>query len=232
MESVLSGAVTEAPELEPTEVDVPCRYCEGRVGVRYREERVTLFCTECPGVYGERTDPDDHGLLGSLFLPPAGIEGRSPAELLRAAYTWDGLATMSAVGGVCPRCSAAIEESVEVFETHDRTSGVCGECGGRYAVGVRFRCTNCIYDRAGAFGTTLLANLDLLRFLAAHGVNPVDQSSRSAVGAALDYEEEVVSIEPFEARFTFSREGDAITLTVDDDQSVVDVREAPGSEST
>jgi hypothetical protein len=222
VEAVLSGAVTEAPELGPATVDIPCQYCGAPVGVRYREEEVTLFCTGCPGVYGEQVGPEDHGLLGTLFLPPAGVEGRSPPELLRAAYTWGGLATMSAVSGVCPRCSATVEASVDVCEDHDRVDGACEACGGRYAVGVRFRCTNCIYDRAGAFGAALLANVDLLRFLTAHGINPVDRSSRSAVGVVMDYEEEVVSAEPFEARFTFAMDGDAITLTVDDDLSVVE----------
>jgi len=41
----------------------------------------------------------------------------------------------------------------------------------------------------------------------------------------MDYEETVVSREPFEARFTFTVDGDAITLTVGDDLSVVDVSE-------
>jgi DNA-binding transcriptional ArsR family regulator len=224
VESVLSGAVTEAPEVGPTEVEQSCQYCGTQVLMGYREERTRLFCTECPGIYGPE-GPDDHGLLGTLFLPPAGIEGQTPSELLRAAYTWGGLATMSAVGGVCPRCSATVEESVEVCEAHERADGVCDACGGRYAVGVRFRCTNCIYDRAGAFGAALLANLDLLQFLTEHGVNPVGQSSRSAVGVAMDYEEDVISAEPFQARFTYTVGGDAITLTVDDDLSVVDVSE-------
>jgi DNA-binding transcriptional ArsR family regulator len=224
-EAVLSGAVTEAPVLEPTEVDQSCQYCGAPVGVQYREEEVTLFCTECPGIYGEQVGPEDRGLIGTLFLPPAGVEGRTATELVQVAHVWGGLAMISAASCVCPVCSAAIERSVRVCEDHARTDEVCESCGGRYAVGVRVRCTNCIYDRAGAFGAALLANLDLLQFMTAHGINPVDQSSRSVVGAAMDYEEEVVSTEPFEARFTYTVGGDAITLTVDDDLSVVDVSE-------
>jgi hypothetical protein len=39
----------------------------------------------------------------------------------------------------------------------------------------------------------------------------------------MDYEEEVYSREPFEARFTFSADGDTLSLTVGDDLQVVDV---------
>ena len=228
VEAVLSGAVTQAPELGPTGVDRPCPYCGAGIEVRYREEELTLFCPECAGLYGERVGPEDHGLLGTLFLPPAGVEGRDPGELLEAAYTWGGLATMSAVDGVCPRCSAAVEESVEVCEDHDPGEGVCGACGGRYAASVRFRCTNCIYDRGGAFGVRFLTNTDLLAFLTARGDSPFGAPPRSVFGTAMDYEEEVRSTEPFEARFTFTAGGDALALTVGEDLSVVEVSEVTG----
>lgn len=230
IEAVLSGAVTASPVREPTRVDWTCHYCGAPVGVSYREERLRVFCTECPGVYGRGSGPDDYGLHGTLYLPPAGVEGRDATQLLRAASVWGGLATMAAVGGVCPRCSAALSESVEVCEDHERAGGgdgtdgaCCDACGGRYAAGIRFSCTNCIYERSGAFGVRLLANADLRSFLTARGVDPVTHASHSTVGAAMDYDEEVVSTDPFEARFTFRADGDALTLTVGDDRSVTDV---------
>lgn len=223
IEAVLSGAVTETPEIEPTLIDQSCQYCGGPVGVRYRDEQVTVFCTECTGIYGDSVGEDDHGHLGTLFLPPAGVEGRAAADLHRAAYIWGGLATMAAVSGVCPRCSAAIDESIDICEDHKVIDGVCESCERRYAVHAEFECTNCIYERSGAFGVALLTNTELVAFLTTHGINPVMPSSQSAIGVVTDYDEEVVSIDPFEARFTFTIDGDALTLTVDDDLSVVDV---------
>lgn len=47
----------------------------------------------------------------------------------------------------------------------------------------------------------------------------------------MDYEETVLGTEPFEARFTFTAESDAISLTVDDEFDVVDASKqgAPGT---
>lgn len=128
------------------------------------------------------------------------------------------------------RCSAPVERSVDVCADHDAAESACATCGGRYSATVRFRCTNCIYERSGAFGVGLLTNTDLLAFLTAHGIDPVVPSSQSAIGVVTDYAEQVVSVDPFEARFTFTVDEDALTLTVDDDLSVVDVTAHPADE--
>lgn len=223
IEAVLSGAVTQAPELGPSLTGDSCQFCGGPVGVTYGEEQVTVYCTACTGVYGAAIGPENHGHLGTLFLPPAGVKDRSPAELLQAARIWGGLATMAAVSGVWPRCSAPIEDSVDVCEDHDPTDGDCEQCHSRYAASVRFECTNCSYEQSGAFGVQLLTHTALLGFLTDHGINPVIPSSHAAIGVVTSYREEIVSAEPFEARFTFSADEDALTVTVDDDFSVVEV---------
>lgn len=137
---------------------------------------------------------------------------------------------MASASGVCPRCSGALTESVSICENHEEADGLCSECNERYAVGIHFECTNCLYDRGGAFGTKLLVDTDLLAFLTTHGINPVNPSSQSAIGAMVDYREELLSADPFEARFTFAVDGDELTLTVDDDLTVVEVTHDEPSE--
>lgn len=229
VEAILSGAVTESPVLEPTALDQACYHCGAAVEVGYLQERVGLYCTECDGNYGDSADRDDvvddteSGLLGYLRLPPAGVQGRSAEEVLAAAFTWGDLQFMARGSGICPRCSAALEGSVEVCTEHDPGDGICEECNNRYAVQHHAHCTNCIYETAGLFMLSLLATTELLAFLTARGLNPISASSELDVYAVTgDYEEEVVSVDPFEARFTFTADGDSITLTVDDDLEVVD----------
>lgn len=230
VEAVLSGTVTETPVIEPTQIDQTCAYCGGPVGVEYDEERVTMFCTKCSGVYGTR-DTDGYGHLGVLYLPPAGVQGRTPLEVVEAAHIWGGMDTKTAVSGVCPRCSAAIDERVAVCDDHD-DGGVCEACGGRYAATIHLRCTNCIYERTGAFGVRLLTDLDLLRFLTTHGINPFAPSSIPEWTDALaNYDEEVLSVDPFEARYTYTIDEDSITLTVGEDLSVVDATDGSASET-
>ncbi len=222
IEAVLSGVVTDRPTVEPTRIDQSCQYCGAPIAVEYREERISVLCTGCAGTYGRRDDESEYGHIGSLYLPPAGVENRDPAELYSAGRTWGGLATMATASGVCPRCSAPIEESIEICDEHEGDD-VCGACGSRYAVGVAFRCTNCIYERSGLVGVRFLTNTDLLALLTGHGINPITPESHSRIGTAFAYDEEVLSVEPFEARLTFTVDGDSLTLTVDDDLAVIDV---------
>ncbi|MFB6173369.1 MAG: ArsR/SmtB family transcription factor [Halobacteriales archaeon] len=226
VEAVLSGTVTESPTIEHTEIDVPCQFCGAPIVVGFREERVESYCTECRGLFGrdccvDGPDAPEGGYLGYLPIPPAGVEGRDPEELYRAAWTWANLEIMSMAAGVCPRCSATVEYSVDVCGNHDPGGTVCGECDRRKAVGLHVDCTNCIFDVGGTINIGLVANTDLLAFLTEHGLNPVAPEAVAAVNRVHDaFEEEVVSEEPFEARFTFGLEGDTLTLTVDEDLEV------------
>jgi DNA-binding transcriptional ArsR family regulator len=176
-------------------------------------------------------DVAEAGHLGTLFVPPAGVaaRGRDADALLGAALTWSRLDTLAAATGVCPRCGAGVDASVAVCRDHASGGaagqGLCPACGARHAVGVRFACGDCIFERAGSFGVTLLASAELRAFFAARGIDVVTPSSYTAVARALDYEETVRSVDPFTGAFTFTVDGDALTLAVDADLSVTDVTE-------
>lgn len=234
VEAILSGAVTDDPNKEPAVLDQKCYHCDAPVVMTYRGH-LSLFCTSCSGNYEisasevvEQADLDsDSGEIGFLRgfeLPPAGIQDRSGLELLRAGNAWANLERIASRIGVCPRCSAKIDASIRVCDTHDIDGGACDECGNRYAVTHVHDCTNCNYDRMTQFGWLLLAETDLLNFFADHGINPIAPESPMSTRAVLDrYDEEVISTDPFRGRFTFAIDDESITLTIDDDLAVVDV---------
>jgi len=247
VEAVLSGAVTDTPVLEPTEIDHPCPFCGAPVEVRFRDERVELRCTECAGNYGSSLDgesddagderdavpddaPDDgrYGYLGYHPLPPAGVDGRDATDVLSAAMTWGHLELMAAASGVCPRCSAALDRTLRACEDHDATDGLCANCGNRHAVAVDLTCTNCIYDESGSAIIGLTGTTPVLAFLTARGYDPIapDPGTHATVSRALnDYEETVLSTDPFRVRFTLTVDGDELELTVDADLAVVEAVE-------
>lgn len=230
VESVLSGAVTAVPEFEPTAVDWPCPYCGGPVEVTYDESTprpVKPYCTECAGLEGF-AEPFGRGQLASLQLAPAGIRGRDPGEMLRAAITWEHLENLAAYAGVCPRCSAAIEHSITVCETHDRTDGRCTDCNRPYAATLYSRCSNCIFDIEELFAAEIvIATVEMLSFLTAHDRNPVTDPWGPVIGTA---EEEILSTDPFEARFTYTVDDDRLSLTVDETLTVVEATNSLSSE--
>lgn len=231
VQAVLSGAVTDASVRERTRIEQQCPYCEGPIEVRYHQGHIEQFCTECAGTFG-RNDPAQQGYLGCLMLPPAGLRGRAIDETFRAAWTWTNLRNLAIASGICPRCSDRIEREVNVCEDHDATQGICDRCDWRYAVRFQHACTNCIFDGEGTSSVALAANTDLLAFLTAHGLNPVFSTRISRVWQTLgDYDEVVRSTDPFEAEFTFTVDGDALTLTVDDDLSVKDATKSKAAET-
>lgn len=223
VEAVLSGAVTETPRLAPTRIDFACRLCGAPIMVGYGDERVEMFCTECSGLFEKSSrEPDERtelGWLGGLSLPPAGVRGRTAMELFRAASTWTHLELMAWATGICPRCSATVEHSVSVCEDHDASQGLCETCGHRPAAVIRSRCTNCIRELRSLFPVHLLDTPELLAFLIERGYRPLSGGH----DWGWDWEEDIESVDPFEAAFSLTIDGDTLVLTVEDDLEVVDV---------
>lgn len=238
VEAILSGAVTESPVVEPTEIEKPCSYCGTPIVLVYQEEQVRKYCSDCRGTYGRRRDPGeamvpaDYGYLGSLDLPSAGVHQRSPMEVLEAAYTWSLHEHFAWAAGVCPRCSASVEHTLRLCKDHDASGQSCPHCDGTYAVHVVYRCPTCYSDHEGMFANHLLTCPELLLFLIAHDVNPLSPPPTRFSAAVWVYEEEVMQTDPFRARFTFTVDGDSLTLEVDDELTVVDVSEGGSTQST
>jgi hypothetical protein len=221
VQAILSGTVTDDPVVEPTEVDFPCRHCGAPVEVSYSRGEMRLSCTECSGNIdksGVRDADEDveYGNLANSSLPPAGVQGRTAADVFRTAATRSHLDALAASSDVCPRCSAPVDHSTSVCDEHDATAGLCDQCDRHYAVLVHFRCTNCIYEEGFPAVMALLNVPELLTFVGEHGLNV----TADGIEWGWDFDEEILSTDPFETRFTFTIDGDSITLTVDDGLNV------------
>jgi hypothetical protein len=230
--AVLAGAVTEPPVLERTPAETPCFLCGGSMEVNFREETVGLYCADCEGTRSnsgstaEESAGSETRLVGNLRLPSAGLRGRTPSELVHAAEIWSVAEGQALARGVCPQCSAPVEQLLRICEDHDGEGGPCDDCGREFGVRIFRRCTNCILEGAFPFGSHLLADQDVMKFLIEHGTDPIAPEAFHL--SSLD--ERILSTDPFKARFTFTADGDALTLTVDDDLVVVDVTEDAASD--
>jgi hypothetical protein len=223
VEAVLSGAVTEAPVMESTPVDETCHYCGGPVVVRYSQEQVDVFCTECTGAYGEvhatgGVDiPEGYGWLGAMPLPPAGVDGRDAADVLEAAFTLGQTEFVASSQGICPRCSARTDRSMEACDEHEADGGVCPNCERRRSVMFAVECTNCNYTTGGGVLQGLFAETEFLRFMTSHGLNPVNPDSVTAyLDAISEYDVVVHSRSPLEVEVRLTIEGDTYSRTIDD----------------
>jgi len=216
VEAVLSGAVTDRPEMDRRSVDAPCPNCGGGVQLRWGSGGVELFCTSCDGRFGERhlsLAPDaELGYLGRYHIPPAGRDGRDADELLTAAWTWTNLEVMAVANNLCPRCSATLDRDVRLCDDH--AEGVCPTCDRRTRVGFAVDCSNCPFATGGEPVLALVDHPALLAFETRNGIDPVSPDSVTRIERLHgDYEETVHSVDPLRASYTFrldaDEEGDA-----------------------
>lgn len=230
--AILSGSVTEYPVVERAAVDTPCFLCGGEMELSYRQETVGLYCPDCGGrrsangntnTDGERTPSD---VVGALGLPPAGVQERQPSEMLNAAEVWTVTQGQAVARDVCPWCSSSLDHEVSACEAHDASDGRCSACNRRFASQVHVSCRNCIFEQDSALTSRLLSNTTLMAFMLDHDIDPLAPEAFHLTNV----EETIRSIGPFEADFTFTCDGDSITLTVGEDLSVDEVaRSQPNS---
>lgn len=223
IQAVQSGAVTEAPVIERKTTDASCQLCSASIEIQYVDERVEAFCTACRGVWGENKQGQD-GYLGSRYLPPAGIKGRSQEAMYRAAWTWTQLEIFAIGSSICPACSAPLGHEPLVCEEHGTNTDLCERCGRRYAVYLRSQCTHCPFETASTLPVCVITNTDFLAYLTTHDLNPIMPNSIADVQRVFsDFDEEVISIEPFEVKVTFAIDGGSIALTLDEELDIVEV---------
>lgn len=230
IEAILSGAVTGAPEMESTSIDVPCIYCGGGTEVSYRQERLLWRCIECAGAYADREATSEAfgtlptGTIDLAYLPAAGVAGRTPLEMLEASDIWSAAEDVALTNGVCPRCSGTVEDELTVCEKHDNGDGVCDRCHTRRGVTVSSRCTNCGHTTQGTLLFQLMADPAFRSVFDSRGVDviatPLEEMSAFGIE---DYE--VLETEPFRARITHIVDGDEVSLIVDDNLTVAEVIE-------
>lgn len=223
VEAIFSGVVTDAPVVERTDVDMGCMYCGSPTEMAYYDEVALIYCRECEGRIGNRGPVEqwpisDRDIVGYVSIPPAGVYDRTPTEILDAAGIWTVAGVQSIVRGVCPRCSSTVDRSARVCENHDPADGFCNRCNHQFGVSADVRCTNCPFKTISPYPTQALGTIDLLTFMTDHGIDPFASDAFHLRAC----EEEILSIDPLEAVYTFIADGETLTLTVNADLSVVD----------
>lgn len=235
IEAVVSGAVTETPIIEPTQVDWPCSQCGAPTEVSYQQEWVAVSCTECAGLYGESDDPApeeqlEGGYLGGLSLPSAAIQDRETEAVLRTAFAWDFLERLARSHEICPRCAAPIERWLTVCKDHDPNDGPCEKCGSRYRVGCHTDCPNCHDETEGLVAVGLHGYTPVMDFITTHGFNPVTPTAEQWEVLTDAWEEHVIATDPLHVQVTYRLDGRVLNLTVDEDLNVLEVTESGESD--
>lgn len=223
--AVLAGAMTEDPSLGPVEIPDECPYCESAVELRYRDERLTARCTGCEGVVADELAAGTYMHYG---FPPAGLDGRSPEEVLQAAHTLYDAKVTPMMDGVCPECAGTVTASVDVCRDHDARDGeVCPDCGCRYLAWTEYVCETCAYTRRCASWFAVLTHPAVIGFYYEHGdvrtTVPFRKLTRESAPYIRGISESVARDDPLRVDVAIGFHGETIRATVDAEGTVVDV---------
>jgi DNA-directed RNA polymerase subunit RPC12/RpoP len=186
---VLAGSITDQPRLDASPIDGQCVECDAGLVVRY-DEYAVVECPEC----GET-------VMWNEF-PPAGLADRTPRGVAAAFDEWTRTRFRLAMEGICPSCAAGTTTEIVVDEDGD--------------VSTTHRCENCRYEaRAPLFGH-VIDHPAVVSFYYERGVDVTDLPYWELQALARDYEEAVLTEDPWTASVTVEAEGDRLRLTLDD----------------
>jgi DNA-binding transcriptional ArsR family regulator len=226
--TVIAGTGIEETTLSPTELDMACNGCGGRpVEISYDEEVMYLTCSECDGFMTDDAFPS--GTIAVWDVDPAGLAGRTPAELLVAGAIASKGRLRRMIEGVCPDCSGSVNSSLRVCEDHDPPSGaLCDACGMRDRVRIDYTCKTCKNWTGGPVQSEFLEHPAVISFYYEYGIDvsyDVDdiEGFKQVWDLFWRQEHTVVSEDPLRIQLRIPCEGDELVLTIDGELEVIDI---------
>lgn len=224
VQAVFAGVITGDPVTGPISTSVKCPYCGSGLVVDVHQEHLSVFCTGCDGRRPNESGPEtaNLGSLGIMWLPAAGINGRTPKEILETASVWSNLECVAVANQICPRCSAPVDPSIRLCEDHDASDGLCAECNLSAPMTIHNHCTNCIYGIAMGAQRYALGHPQVREFLHRQGIDPITSTMPLYREFVVD---EVLSNEPLEVRFSYTVNDVRLTLTIEDKSGIKDIEE-------
>lgn len=210
--AVTAGTYTDAPRVEPFDLDGRCYRC-GAAALRgsYEDERFRVDCLDCDGT------------VVAVAVPPSLVRGREAGAFADAFDRWARFQVEQARQGICPDCGGAVEPSV-VENTHDTIS---------FDHLARFECTVCGRTVVTSFGALAAEESAVKAFHRRRG-DSLESRPYWEIPQYVSAEHvDVVSRNPRLFRVTFVSDGDACLVDVDGNLDVVGVDVvADGSHAT
>jgi hypothetical protein len=183
---------------------------------------VIQTCTGCEGV----TERNGRGFLSAVPFDPAGLAERTADEIRAASRVAAWRQTQLMSEGLCPACSGSVEGWLDCCSNHDPT-GICEQCGTKFAVLARFECQVCKNHNVSSPKALAMFNPDVQGFYANHGVSTrvhADdfESVKRVFELMDDHRVEIVDEDPPRATVTIPFDDAEFHLTFDETVHVTD----------
>jgi transposase-like protein len=233
--AVIAGSGLETRRLPPTEIPRSCYHCGAPVELSYEDERLYQICTECEGNLGpESSEQTPEGtLIVYDDFNPAGLSHRTPEEVFVAGTIEYLQGVKLLIRGVCPECSGPIRESLHICDSHDAPAGeLCPNCGTSMRGGwnearASYVCSICKHSASYPAWVAVFDHPAVVAFYHEHGFDMTyDLDDPEVCGRLFDRlkkEQTVVSRDPVRIRVTATCDGAELSLTLDENLTVVDI---------
>ncbi|QLG26901.1 hypothetical protein HUG10_04800 [Halorarum halophilum] len=184
--AVLSGTFTDDPRFGPVTVDETCFLCGEPVAVSYGNEHVFTRCRACEGTLALNYTPP--GTLSALVYPPAGLDERSPAEVLELAHARFEREIGMLAADTCPECGGSVDAELVVCLDHDAGETTrCRTCELSVGAVAELGCTTCGYGRVTPPLLAHVRDPEVLDLLNVRGTG-TDAWERFGVAMTREYE--------------------------------------------
>lgn len=223
LHAVLAGTLMDHSSFRDEPLDVACYRCGASTVVDYREGMLIERCTSCEGKWHSPDAPP--GMISGGYLPPVGLENRSPQEFHRTGNTWIRYRLFSMMEGVCPDCSGTVTASINGCEDHDTADEtVCVACGSLFEIQWLFVCDVCKLGWRTPGAAPIYTELGVSVFFHEHGLDPNALYDASALAILHDAVDRVAirSEDPVEVVVTVELDGDRLDVTLDGDARVLE----------
>lgn len=230
--AALSGTITSDPSIPPTETDKRCPYCDAPMKMAYREEAISVRCTNCDGVIGGEL-PD--GTTVHFEFPPAGLTGRDHEGVIDAAHVLYDSKIATMLKGVCPECAGRVSVSQEVCDNHEPDdAGLCPSCDTRFEVWSTFTCDNCRYSRNSAPWFAALNHPAVVAFYHDHGLTeklPFRKLTADNARFVRGIRSTATATDPYRFRTTIPVDDETLVVVMDEELDVLSVERTSHDES-
>lgn len=206
--ALLVGAYTMEGSVDPFQVDAPCPSCGSAMTFQYDDEWVSIDCDECP-------------VTSDFGVPPGVFEGYTLDEFPEVAERYGRTLIRQVGNGFCPFCEGRVRPTVEA--AHDPESSSPDVPAHLENVpSVAYTCERCEETLTADLGFSLLRHPAVVSFYYDHGID-VREASIWRFGALTNERSRIIDSDPFKATVTYTAGDDRLTLTVDDELTVLDL---------
>lgn len=214
-EAIIAGTLTDRQTVEPFPVGT-CPDCDGQLTAAYLPDQlITVECTAC------------ETLFDAMHFPARGLENRTRAEVLDAAYQRRHQKVDGMRRGVCSGCGSVVDRSLEPSASITYGSASVDEMAGldMYAV---LSCTVCRMSLVGHPTNVILTAPPVVGFFADHDRDVARENWWEDPIKSARENTEVLDETPPTVAVPFEIAGDQLRVVLDTDLQLVDSQRTTG----